>query len=72
MFGKRVEEKDDDKEIEGIEGPAQKAGAHRMPAIGVFSGCFFRQVAHRVRVKVSEDAEGGKGAVGDTLLAVSC
>jgi hypothetical protein len=33
--GQRVEEEDDDEEVEGVERPAEKASAHRVPAVGV-------------------------------------
>ena len=36
--GQRVEEEDDDEEIEGIQRPAEKARGHGMPAIGVETG----------------------------------
>ncbi len=35
MRGQSVEQKYDDEEIKGVEGPSKKARAHSVPAIGV-------------------------------------
>ncbi len=34
VLGQRVEEEDDDEEVEGVERPAKKAGGDSVPAIG--------------------------------------
>ena len=55
VLGQRVEQEDDDEEIEGVERPAEKAGAHRVPAIGSGIRRLGPQFRH-VRVKVSDAA----------------
>ena len=35
VLGQRVEEEDDDEEVEGVERPAEKTGSHGMPVFGV-------------------------------------
>ena len=65
-----VEQEDNDEEIEGVESPAEEAGAHRMPAIGAIGRGRFRQSTHGVREKVSDVAAGSKGLI-RTVRAVT-
>ena len=45
--GQRVEQEDDDEEVEGIKRPAEKAGAHRVPAIGACLRFTAGEIGHR-------------------------